>query len=175
MDRILEDTFVPVFGSRKNIASVPLCWKELLSCLNFPPYWANFYFKKKKSQLLSVDICLLRIYFVTLRNEKPFSPFLPVNREPMRESSSLEYDIKTNYENEKIYSLPIIPNWSLDRYGTNRHWKDNFLSSFIFLLASCFSFVLDVARYAFEQTTNHLLNNQIKSVQNLMTDLGLSQ
>lgn len=26
----------------------------------------------------------------------------------MRESSSLEYDIKTNYENEKIYSLPII-------------------------------------------------------------------
>ena len=41
-------------------------------------------------------------------------------------------------------------------------------------MASCFSFVLDVARYAFEQTTNHLLNNQIKSVQNLMTDLGLS-
>lgn len=26
----------------------------------------------------------------------------------MRESSSLEYDIKTNYENEKNYSLPII-------------------------------------------------------------------
>lgn len=26
----------------------------------------------------------------------------------MRESSSLEYDIKTNYENEKIYLLPNI-------------------------------------------------------------------
>ena len=80
-----------------------------------------FFTLRKKSQLLSVGVCLLRIYFVTLRNEKPFSPFLPVNREPMRESSSLEYDIKTNYENEKIYSLPIIPNRSLDSYGTNRH------------------------------------------------------
>jgi len=40
------------------------------------------------------------------------------------------------------------------------------------LLASCFSVVLDVARYAIEQTRNKLLNNQIKSVQDLMTDLG---
>ena len=42
------------------------------------------------------------------------------------------------------------------------------------MLASCFSFVLDVARYVFELTTNHLLNNPMKSVQDLMTDLGLS-
>ena len=48
----------------------------------------------------------------------------------------------------------------------------NFLSSFIFLLAPCFLFVLAVARYAFELTTNHLLNNSMKSVQDLMTDLG---
>ena len=60
----------------------------------------------------------------------------------------------------------------MDRYGAIRYGKDNFLSSFIFLLASCCSFVLDVARYAFELTTTHLLNNQIKSVQDLMTDLG---
>ena len=66
----------------------------------------------------------------------------------------------------------IIPNRSLDRYGAIRYGKDNFLSSFIFLLASCYSFVLAVARYAFELTINHLLNNQIKSVQDLMTDLG---
>ena len=33
-------------------------------------------------------------------------------------------------------------------------------------------FVFDVARYAFELTTNHLLNNQIKSLQDLMTYLG---
>ena len=33
--------------------------------------------------------------------------------------------------------------------------------------------MLAVARYAFELTTNNLLNNQIKSVQELMTDLGL--
>ena len=67
----------------------------------------------------------------------------------------------------------IIPNRSLDRYGAIRYGKDNFLSSFIRLLASCLSLVLAVARYAFELTTNNLLNNQIKSVQELMTDLGL--
>ena len=39
-------------------------------------------------------------------------------------------------------------------------------------LVSCFLFVLCVARYAIEQTKNKLLNNQIKSVQDLMTDLG---
>ena len=67
----------------------------------------------------------------------------------------------------------LNPNRSLDRYSADPYEEDNFLSSFIFLLASCFSFVLDVARYAFKLTKNHLLNNQIKSVQNLMTDLGL--
>ena len=46
------------------------------------------------------------------------------------------------------------------------------MSLFFFLLASSFLFVLTVARYALELTTKHLLNNQIKTVQNLMTDLG---
>ncbi len=66
----------------------------------------------------------------------------------------------------------LNPNLSLDRYGAEPYGEDNFLSSFIFLLASCFSFVLDVAHYAFKQTKNHLLNNQIKSAQDLMTALG---
>ena len=66
----------------------------------------------------------------------------------------------------------LNPNRSLDRYSVDPYEEDNFLSSFSFLLASCFSFVLDVARYAFELTTNHLLNNQIKSVQELITDWG---
>ena len=68
--------------------------------------------------------------------------------------------------------MSLNPNRSLDRYSAVRYGEDNFLPSFIFLLASCFSFVFVVARYAFELTTNHLLNNQIKSVPNLMTDLG---
>ena len=72
---------------------------------------------------------------------------------------------------EKSLSLARNPNRTLDRYSTIRNWKDNFLSSFIFLLASFFSFVL-AARYAFELTVNNLLNNQIKPVQDLMTDLG---
>ena len=67
----------------------------------------------------------------------------------------------------------FTPNRSLYRYSAICYREDNFLPSFIFLLASCCSFVLDVARYAFELTTNHLLNNLMKSVQNLMTDLGL--
>ena len=67
--------------------------------------------------------------------------------------------------------LIINPNRSLDRNSTNRYRKDRVLLSFICLLASCFSFVLDVVRYAFELTVNHLLNNPIKSVQDLMTDL----
>ena len=36
------------------------------------------------------------------------------------------------------------------------------MSLFFLLLASCFLFVLDVARYAFKLITKHLLNNQIK-------------
>ena len=66
----------------------------------------------------------------------------------------------------------INPNRSLDRYSSVHYGEDNFLSSFIFLLASCCSFVLAVARYVFELTTNHLLNNLMKSAQDLMTDLG---
>ncbi len=71
-------------------------------------------------------------------------------------------------------SLPtLIQNRSLDRYSGIRYREDNFLPSFIFLLASCFSFVLDVVRYALELTTNHLLNNPMKSIQDQMTDWGL--
>ena len=62
-------------------------------------------------------------------------------------------------------------NRSLDR--SFRYGEDHFLSSFIFLLASSFLFVLDVARYSFELTTNNLLNDPLKSVQDLMTDWGL--
>ena len=74
----------------------------------------------------------------------------------------------------RTFVVVFNPNRSLDRYSANRYGEDNFLSSFILLLASCFLFVLDVARYAFELTTNYLLNNLVKSVQYLMTDLGLT-
>ena len=122
MERILEDTFVPVFDSRKNVASPPSSVLKRTSFLfEFSSLLILLFTPRKKSQLFRVCTCLFRFCFVTLRYKKPFSPFLPVNREPMRESSSLECDIKTNYENEKIYSLPIIPNRSLDRYGTNRN------------------------------------------------------
>ena len=68
------------------------------------------------------------------------------------------------------FSPLLNPNRTLDRY--TRNGIDNFLPSFIFLLASSFSFVLAVARYAFELTVNNLLNNPMESVQDLMTDWG---
>ena len=67
----------------------------------------------------------------------------------------------------------IISNRSLDRKNAIGNEKPYFLSSFIFLLASCFSFVFAVVRYAFELTINHLLNHLMKSAQNLMADWGL--
>ncbi len=69
----------------------------------------------------------------------------------------------------------IIPNRSIDCKSVTSNGKDYFLSSFIFLLASCFLFVLDVSRYAIEPTKTKLLNNQIKYCQDLMTDWGLFQ
>ena len=45
-------------------------------------------------------------------------------------------------------------------------------SSFVCLSASCLSYSLDVARYAFKNKTGNMLNNQTKSVQALMADLG---
>ena len=68
-----------------------------------------------------------------------------------------------------FFTLQIAKNWSLDPYSAVRYREDNFLPSFISLLASCFSFVLAVAC---ELTTNHLLNKSMKSTQNLMTNLG---
>ena len=45
-------------------------------------------------------------------------------------------------------------------------------SSFVCLSAYCLSYSLDVARYAFKNKTGNMLNNQTKSVQALMADLG---
>ncbi len=60
----------------------------------------------------------------------------------------------------------------LERCNAVRYGENNCLSSFIFLLAYCFSFVLTIVRYAFALMVNHLLNTLMKSVQNLMTDWG---
>ena len=45
--------------------------------------------------------------------------------------------------------------------------------SFVCLSAFSLSYSLDVARYAFKNTTGNMLNNQTKAVQALTTDLGL--
>ena len=48
-----------------------------------------------------------------------------------------------------------------------------FCPSFVGLSASCLSYSLGVARYAFRIRPGNMLNNQTKSVQALTTDLGL--
>gem|GEM_PF-4916906 len=48
----------------------------------------------------------------------------------------------------------INPNRLLGRYSAEHYGEDNFLTSFIFLLATCFLLFLDVARHAFKLTTN---------------------
>ena len=45
--------------------------------------------------------------------------------------------------------------------------------SFVCLSASCLSYSLDVAHYAFKNKAGNMLNKQTKSVQALTTDLGL--
>ena len=69
--------------------------------------------------------------------------------------------------------MTFIPNRSLDRYDAARYGEDNFLSSVIFLLASLFFVRSRRSPLHQRLTKNHLLNNQIKSVQDLMTNLGL--
>ena len=83
MERILEDTFVPDFDSRKNVASPPSSMLERASSFFEHSSLLILFFtpRKKKSQLFRICACLFRFYFVTLRYEKPFSPFLPVSRE----------------------------------------------------------------------------------------------
>ena len=47
------------------------------------------------------------------------------------------------------------------------------LTRLIFGLASCLSFVLDVGRYVFRLTTNHLFSHPIKQVQDITIDWDL--
>ena len=63
----------------------------------------------------------------------------------------------------------LNPNRSLDRYSAERNGEDNFLSSFIFLLASYLSLVLDIVHYAFELSVCRFLYNRIKSVEKVST------
>ena len=64
----------------------------------------------------------------------------------------------------------LTPNRSLDRKSTTGNGEDYFLTSFVF----CWHLVFRSRRSPLHQrlTINNLLNKPIKSVQDLMTDLG---
>lgn len=63
----------------------------------------------------------------------------------------------------------LSPNRSLERYKATCNWTDNFLSSSIFLLHLVSRSRRSPLRH--RQTRNKLLNHQIKSVQDLTTNL----
>ena len=58
----------------------------------------------------------------------------------------------------------------LVRNSATRNRKDRFLPSFIFLLASCFSFLLNVV--CFGKGKRQSICSTIRTVQELMTDFG---
>ena len=68
------------------------------------------------------------------------------------------------YESYDLLPLPAInPNRSLDRICLDLLLPSCFLTALVRLPASALPFHLAVARYAFDETSAHLLNNRTKS------------
>ena len=60
--------------------------------------------------------------------------------------------------------LGLNPNRSLDRICLDLFFPSCFFTALVRLPTSALPFHLDVARYAFDETSAHLLNNRTKSV-----------
>ena len=74
------------------------------------------------------------------------------------------------------YSRTIFnPNRSLDRICLDLLLPSCFLTALVRLSASALPFHLDVARYAFDETSAHLLNNRTKSVKESNDRFGFNQ
>ena len=67
----------------------------------------------------------------------------------------------------------INPNRSLDRICLDLLLPSCFLPALVRLPASALSLHLDVARYAFDETSAHLLNNRTKSVKDSNDRFGI--
>ena len=68
----------------------------------------------------------------------------------------------------------INPNWSLDCICLDWLLPSCFLTAFVRLPASALPFHLAVARYAFDETSAHLLNNRTKSVKESNDRFGIN-
>ncbi len=69
----------------------------------------------------------------------------------------------------------INPNRSLDRICLDLLLPSCFLPALVRLPASALSLHLDVARYAFDETSAHLLNNRTKSVKDSNDRFGIKE
>ena len=73
-----------------------------------------------------------------------------------------------------LFSKHINPNRSLDRICLDLLLSSCFLTAFVRLPTSALSFHLAVARYAFDETSAHLLNNRTKSVKESNDRFGIN-
>ena len=74
-----------------------------------------------------------------------------------------------------LFSKHINPNRSLDRICLDLLLSSCFLTAFVRLPTSALSFHLAVARYAFDETSAHLLNNRTKSVKESNDRFGINE
>ena len=78
------------------------------------------------------------------------------------------------YESYDLLPLPAInPNRSLDRICLDLLLPSCFLTALVHLPASAPPFHLAVARYTFDETSIHLLNNRTKSVKESNDRFGI--
>ena len=81
--------------------------------------------------------------------------------------------IERAYKEKSDNRCGLNPNWSLDHICLDLLLPSCFLPALVRLPASALPFHLAVARYAFDETSAHLLNNRTKSLKEYNDRFGL--
>ena len=81
--------------------------------------------------------------------------------------------IERAYKEKSDNRCGLNPNWSLDHICLDLLLPSCFLPALVRLPTSALPSHLDVARYAFDETSAHLLNNRTKSVKDSNDRFGL--
>ena len=82
--------------------------------------------------------------------------------------------IERAYKEKSDNRCGLNPNWSLDHICLDLLLPSCFLPALVRLPTSALPFYLDVARYAFDKTSAHLLNNRTKSVKDSNDRFGIN-
>ena len=115
---------------------------------------------------------------------------MQINRKLNTAGRNIGLNIDANYttsnnkslstQNVRLYQVQdkdysINPNRSLGRICLDLLLPSCFLTALVRLPASALPFHLDVARYAFDETSAHLLNNRTKSVKDSNDQFGINR